>query len=74
MEADAPIDRLKSELNRAFEKTRANLDRIEILAAALAAFSAPVPNYEPRFHHLRRLNPAEHTELHAGGAGLQAGG
>ncbi len=60
MEADAPIDRVKSELNRAFEKTRAELDRIEILAAALAAFSAPIPNYEPRFRHLRRSNLAAH--------------
>ena len=58
MKADAPIDRVKSELNRAFEKTRVELDRIEILAAALAAFSAPIPSYEPRFHHLRQLNLA----------------
>jgi hypothetical protein len=60
MKTDAPIDRVKSELNRAFEKTRVELDRIEILAAALAAFSAPIPSYEPRFHHLRRLNLAAH--------------
>lgn len=60
MEADSPIDRVKSELNRAFEKTRAELDRIEILAAALAAFSAPIPSYEPRFHHLRPSNLAAH--------------
>jgi hypothetical protein len=46
---------VKSELRRAFEKTRADLDRIEILAAGLAAFSAPIPNYEPRFQLLRRL-------------------
>lgn len=55
MATDAAIDRVKSELRRAFEKTRAELDRIEILAAGLAAFSAPIPNYEPRFQHLRRL-------------------
>jgi len=59
MSADAAVERMKSELNRAFEKTRADLERIEILAAALAAFSQPIPGYEPRFHHLRRLSPHE---------------
>ena len=57
MATDATIDRIKNELHRAFEKTRAELDRIEILAAGLAAFEEPVPNYEPRFQHLRRLSP-----------------
>jgi hypothetical protein len=55
MATDAAIDRVKNELNRAFEKTRADLDRIEILAAALNAFNAPIPGYEPRFQHLQRL-------------------
>jgi hypothetical protein len=54
MTRDAAIDRVRNELDRAFEKTRADLDRIEILAAGLAAFSAPIPGYEPRFQHLRR--------------------
>jgi hypothetical protein len=54
MTTDAAIDRVKNELNRAFDKTRADLDRIEILAAGLAAFNAPIPGYEPRFQHLRR--------------------
>ena len=60
MTTDAAIDRVKSELNRAFEKTRADLDRIEILAAGLAAFSSPTPSYEPRFQHLRRLTLKAH--------------
>jgi hypothetical protein len=55
MATDAAIDRIKDELNRAFEKTRVDLDRIEILAAGLAAFNAPVPGYEPRFRHLQRV-------------------
>ena len=53
MASDAAIDRVKSELNRAFENTRADLERIEILAAGLAAFNTPIPGYEPRFQHLR---------------------
>ena len=59
MATDAAVDRVKSELNRAFDRTRADLERVEILAAGLAAFSAP------RFHHLRRPNFREH-ELPAG--------
>jgi hypothetical protein len=54
METDAAIDRVKKELLRAFDNTRLELDRIEILAAGLAAFNAPVPNYEPTFRHLAR--------------------
>ena len=60
MSTDAAIDRVKSELNRAFEKTRADLERVEILAAGLAAFSKPVPNYEPRFQHLRQRGLTTH--------------
>jgi N-acetylglucosamine kinase-like BadF-type ATPase len=60
MATDAAIDRVKSEISRAFEKTRADLDRIEILAAGLAAFSAPIPNYEPHFQHLRQLTLSAH--------------
>jgi hypothetical protein len=45
MSTDAAVDRVRSELNRAFEKTRADLERIEILAAGLAAFSKPVPAF-----------------------------
>jgi hypothetical protein len=58
MSNDAAVDRVKSELNRAFEKTRVDLERIEILAAALTAFSKPVPGYEPRFQHVQRHNRA----------------
>ena len=55
MATDATIDRVRRELDRAFDKTRADLDRIEILAAGLAAFSAPIPGSEPQFQHLRRV-------------------
>jgi hypothetical protein len=44
MSVDAVTDRLRSDI-----------DRIELLAAVLAAFNEPVPNYEPRFQHLRRF-------------------
>ena len=60
METDAAIDRVKKELLRAFDNTRVELDRIEILAAGLAAFNAPIPNYEPTFRHLAQLNLNAH--------------
>ena len=60
METDAAIDRVKKELLRAFDNTRAELDRIEILAAGLAAFNAPIPSYEPTFRHLAQLNLNTH--------------
>jgi hypothetical protein len=59
MTTGAAIERVKSELYRAFEKTRADLDRVEILAAGLAAFEEPVPSYEPRFQHLRSTPKAK---------------
>lgn len=60
MGTDAAIERVKRELIRAFDQTRAELDRIEILAAGLAAFNAPVPDYEPKFRHLHQLNLDAH--------------
>lgn len=48
-------DRLKRELHRAIDTVRLELDRIEVLLAGLAAFSQPVPGYEPGFQHLRHL-------------------
>jgi hypothetical protein len=55
MAAAMAADRVKSEINRALDNVRAEIDRIEILSAALAAFARPVPDYEPGFQHLRHL-------------------
>jgi hypothetical protein len=60
MGTDATTDRIKKELLRAFDNTRAELDRIEILAAGLAAFNAPIPVYEPAFRHLPQLTLNAH--------------
>ena len=60
MGTDAAIDRVKKELLRAFDNTRAELDRIELLAAGLAAFNTPIPGYEPTFRHLPQLNLTVH--------------
>ena len=60
MAAEPAIAKVKDELNRAFDRTRAELDRVEILAAGLAAFNTPIPGYEPTFRHLHRLNLSSH--------------
>ena len=54
-ENGAATDRLKRELQRAVEHIRTELDKIEILSAAMSAFSKPVPNSEPGFRHLRHV-------------------
>ena len=54
-ETGMATERLKREMHGAVDNLREDLDRIEILASALAAFSQPIPEYEPRFQHLRHL-------------------
>jgi hypothetical protein len=45
------MERLKQDLGGALRNVRAELERVEILAAALYGFSAPIPDYEPTFRH-----------------------
>jgi len=52
MKSESAIDRVRRELHRVLDNVRTDLDRIEILSAALNAFSKPVPDYEPRFRHM----------------------
>jgi hypothetical protein len=54
------IEHLRRELHRILNNMHADLDRIEILSAALSGFGRPVPDYEPRFQHLRHLSLAAH--------------
>jgi hypothetical protein len=65
MGTTAATDQVKHELNRALDNMRAEIDRIEILVAALDAFKRPVPDYEPGFRHTRQL--AAHELKPAGG-------
>jgi hypothetical protein len=55
MQSESAIDRVRRELNSAFDRMRGDLDRIEILTAALAAFNRPVPTYEPTFRHMPHM-------------------
>jgi hypothetical protein len=60
MRTEAAIDRVKHDLHGALDTMRADLDRVELLAAALSVFSQPVLDYEPRFCHLQRVPPGAH--------------
>lgn len=58
----APAEGLLYEMHRAVDTIGRELEKLEILAAAMAAFSQPVPNYEYGFQHLRHQT-ASATEL-----------
>ncbi|MGN6573972.1 MAG: hypothetical protein ACTHLO_21385 [Pseudolabrys sp.] len=53
-------ERMQRELDRAMNALRDDLDRVELLTAALSAFSRPIPEYEPSFRHVRRMKLASH--------------
>ena len=54
------INRVKHDLLDALDIMRADLDRVELLAAALSVFSRPIPDYEPRFLHVPRVPLSAH--------------
>jgi len=60
MAPENPTDRLKRELSRAVETLKSDLDRVELLTAALSAFHRPVPDYEPTFQHTHRMSLSAH--------------
>ena len=52
MATEGVMDRMQRELVRAVEDLRTDIDRVELLTAALSAFNRPIPDYEPSFHHM----------------------
>ena len=62
---DNATERLKRELSCAVDQLRVDLDRVELLTAALSAFQRPVPEYEPTFRHTQRMSLSAH-ELRPG--------
>ena len=60
MGTETAIDRIKRDLHGALNDMRNDLNRIDILSAALSAFSKPVPDYEPTFQHMRHLTLNAH--------------
>jgi hypothetical protein len=60
MRTQTAIERLRRDLHRVLDNMRADLNRIEILTAALSAFGRPGPDYEPGFRHMRNLTLGAH--------------
>ena len=60
MKTEPAIERVRRELRRVIDNMCRDLDRIEILTAALSAFGRPVPDYDPGFRHLRNLTLSQH--------------
>ena len=54
------MDRMQRELDRAVAALRLDLDRVELLTAALNAFARPVPEYEPSFQHVHQTSLIAH--------------
>jgi hypothetical protein len=57
---ETAIDHVRRELHRVLYDIRVDLDRVEILTAALSAFGRTVPDYEPGFRHVRNLTLTAH--------------
>ena len=51
---------LARELQAVLGNMKQDFDRVEILAAALAAFNRPIPDYEPTFRHLGQAALRDH--------------
>ena len=60
MSSENATNHLKRELKRAVDTLRADLDRVELLTAALSAFHRPIPEYEPTFRHTQRMSLSAH--------------
>ena len=52
MATEPATHRLIGELRQTLDDMHADLDRVELLTAALHAFAQPVPDYEPSFQHI----------------------
>jgi len=53
-------EQIKQELHRTIDRMRHDLDRVEILTAALSVFARPIPEYEPTFLHIRHATRGVH--------------
>lgn len=52
-------------LDGAFDRVRRELDRIELLTAAMSAFGRPIPDYEPAFRHMHPMLTLSAHEIQA---------
>lgn len=54
------MERLRRDLHRVLDDMRSDLERIEILTAAMIGFSKPVPDYEDGFRHMPHMRLDAH--------------
>lgn len=57
---EVATSQIANQLSRALANMSSDLDRVEILSAALLAFIRPVPEYEPTFHHWNAASLHDH--------------
>jgi hypothetical protein len=66
MDEKKATDHVREEIHRALDRVRHDLSRVDILTAALAAFSRPIPDYEPSFHHMHLATRGVREFKHSG--------
>ena len=64
MATEPATDHLMTELRQTLDHMHADLDRVELLTAALLGFAQPVPDYEPIFQHFNREPLSAHELGH----------
>jgi hypothetical protein len=60
MRSEPAIDQVRRDLLGVLDDMHAKLDRVELLTAALFAFSTPVPDYEPVFQNMHPMALTAH--------------
>ena len=65
MATEPVTQRMIEDLRRTLDRMSADLDRVEVLTAALHGFAQPIPDYEPTFRH---FSHAQLTRHELGGA------
>lgn len=60
-ETEQPVEKLRRDISGALDVIDDQLSRLEILTAAMAAFSQPIPDYDPGFQHQRHLTASATT-------------
>jgi hypothetical protein len=60
METQDAATQISRRLRRVLDNMSADIERVEMLSAALAGLSKPVPAYEPAFHHLHAVALRDH--------------
>ena len=60
MTTEPAIDRIKRDLHGVIDDMRGELDRVELLTAAMIAFSQPIPDYDLAFQNIYPTSLSAH--------------